>query len=370
MRILSANDCAADRLSVAVSVLLMGGLLYLGMTLFQYSDVHKVQPRPLNSSKSSPVVENSPPSTTSRMGVTIKLPLPPAPPAPVQPLVQPPVTEISAKLVAKNLLPLKPEVRLREKLHLVEPLQKSVVERPAANIGNPLKFRPRTPMVKDVVSISKQPKTVERSKTGPTNVAKLISSQPAQLLDPPKPIVNGSKNRQFGGVLLRLLEHGKGPNIEIGWPRRLVARRALHRHLTRCYGVRSAVLAANKNLYVMAGRPGHPWAIEMDRYSGFIRSPQGEPILKEAKLFQTIAEYHELNGWRPVRVFPRSVDAALLGGLGAVLGEKYKTAKRIRATYRWDGESLKLGDFIVDGSRLEGVVMLPAVRGLNCRFSA
>ena len=173
-------------------------------------------------------------------------------------------------------------------------------------------------------------------------MAKLTSSQPAQLLDPPKPIVNGSKNRQFGGVLLRLLEHGKGPNIEIGWPRRLVARRALHRHLTRCYGVRSAVLAANKNLYVMAGRPGHPWAIEMDRYSGFIRSPQGEPILKEAKLFQTIA----------------------------VLGEKYKTAKRIRATYRWDGESLKLGDFIVDGSRLEGVVMLPAVRGLNCRFSA
>jgi hypothetical protein len=176
-------------------------------------------------------------------------------------------------------------------------------------------------------------------------------------------MVDGVRNTKAGGALLRLLEHGQGPTIEIAWPQRADARRALYRKLAQCYGVRAAVLTGGTKLYAHTGAAGQTWSIDMDRFSGFIRSPQGEAIAEEARVFASIADRHGLTDWRPVRVFPRQVDAALLGGLGAVLGPLYKTARQIRAAYRWDRTRLILGDFIVDGRPLTGAVTLPLPRG-------
>ena len=176
-------------------------------------------------------------------------------------------------------------------------------------------------------------------------------------------MVDGTQNTKTGGVLLRLLEHGQGPVIEIAWPQRAAARRALYRQLTQCYGVKAALLTGDARLYANTGTAGETWSIDMDRFSGFIRSPQGEVIAEEARVFARIADRHGLVDWRPVRVFPRHVDAALLGGLGAVLGPQYKSAKQIRAAYRWDRSRLILGDFTVDGRPLTGAVALPLPRG-------
>jgi hypothetical protein len=176
-------------------------------------------------------------------------------------------------------------------------------------------------------------------------------------------MVDGARNTKSGGALLRLLEHGQGPVIEIAWPRRADSRRALYRQLTQCYGVKAAVLAGGARLFAAAGNVGETWPIDMDRFSGFIRSPQGEAIAEEARVFASIADRHRLTDWRPVRVFPRHVDAALLGGLGAVLGPQYKTARLIHAAYRWDRSRLILGDFTVDGRPLTGSVVLPLPRG-------
>ncbi len=176
-------------------------------------------------------------------------------------------------------------------------------------------------------------------------------------------MVDGTQNTKAGGALLRLLEHGQGPTIEIAWPQRADARRALYRQLTQCYGVKAALLTGGAKLYANAGTAGETWSIDMDRFSGFIRSPRGEAIAEEALVFARIADRHGLTDWRPVRVFPRHVDAALLGGLGAVLGPQYKSAKQIRAAYRWDRARLILGDFTVDGRPLSGAVALPLPRG-------
>ncbi len=175
--------------------------------------------------------------------------------------------------------------------------------------------------------------------------------------------MDGTRKTRVGGALLRLLEHGQGPTIEIAWPKRADARRALYRQLTQCYGVKAAVMVGGVKLFAAAGRAGEAWSIDMDRFSGFIRSPQGEVIAEEARVFARIADRHGLVDWRPVRVFPRHVDAALLGGLGAVLGPQYKSAKQIRAAYRWDRSRLILGDFTVDGRPLTGAVALPLPRG-------
>jgi hypothetical protein len=178
-----------------------------------------------------------------------------------------------------------------------------------------------------------------------------------------KTTVDGNQNVKNGGALLRLLEHGQGPTIEIAWPRRADARRALYRQLTQCYGVTLVVLVDGDKLYTASGNSGETWAINTDRFSGFIRSPQGEAIAEESRVFASIADHHGLSGWRPARVFPRHVDAALLGGLGAVLGAKYRTAKQIRAAYRWDRTGLILSDFSIDGRPLNGAVTLPVPRG-------
>ena len=178
--------------------------------------------------------------------------------------------------------------------------------------------------------------------------------------------MDGTQNAKIGGALLRLLEHGQGPIIEIAWPRQAHRRYALYRQLTQCYGVRTAVLASGDKLFAKSGAVGQVWSINMDRYSGFIRSPQGEEIAVESREFANIADHHRLTDWRSVRVFPRRVDAALLGGLGAVLGSQYKSAKQIRAAYRWNRSGIILGDFTVDGRPIEGVVTLPAPRGGRC----
>jgi hypothetical protein len=154
---------------------------------------------------------------------------------------------------------------------------------------------------------------------------------PAETAAPASPVVEAAPNRKEGGALLRLLEHGKGPTIEIAWPRSAADQRALYHRLTRCYGMRAAVIGPRSRLFAADSPAGEPWDIDRDRISGFLRSPRGEEIPEESRAFASIARRHGLTGWRPVRVFPRDVDAALLGGLARLVGPGYRSARSITA---------------------------------------
>jgi len=296
----SAGDRSqpADRLSLTVSALLIGGLLLASVALYRNAQTDKPkEPAQLP----APVVRQS-----GSAAMVIRLP--PPPPSP-----------------KRNFL--KPAKRAAETPVAVEPLKRTVAARPPPQ---------------------------------PAPAMKASGKPPAE---PAEAMVDGARNTKAGGALLRLLEHGQGPAIEIAWPERADARRALYHQLTQCYGVRAAVLAGGSRLYAETGAAGQTWPVDMDRFSGFIRSPQGEAIAEEARVFARIADRHGLTGWRPVRVFPRPVDAALLGGLGAVLGPRYKSARQIRAAYQWDRTRLILGDFTVDGRPVSGTVTLPLPRG-------
>jgi len=324
----------ADRLSLTVSGLLIAGLSLAVTALYQNAGIHRPKP---------PQPAQPPPALTARQSgsaaAVIRLPPPPAP--------QP---------AARGKL-LKPAKRPVEKPSAVVPLKRSadITPAPVAARTSPPPIEPLAPAPRPVARHVPQPNSA------PALAATTTSSSETE-----EKLVDGMQNAKAGGALLRLLEHGQGPAIEIAWPQRADARRALYRQLTRCYGVRTAVLAGGAGLYADEGAAGQPWRMDMDRFSGFIRSPQGEAIAEESRVFARIADWHGLTNWRPVRVFPRPVDAALLGGLGAVLGPRYKTARQIHAAYKWDRTRLVLGDFSVDGRPLEGAVTLPLPHRPGC----
>jgi len=63
-----------------------------------------------------------------------------------------------------------------------------------------------------------------------------------------------------------------------------------------------------------------------------------------------------------VRVFPRTVDARLLGGLRLLVGESYGTTKAIRARYRMSGRRLFVQEILADGRMIRGrLELLPVM---------
>ena len=174
-----------------------------------------------------------------------------------------------------------------------------------------------------------------------------------------------------GRTLLRLLEHGSGPEIELAWPDSAARRARLYRRLRDCYGVRVALMDGRDRLFAARGTPGAAWDLNLDRYSGFIRRPAGRPAQGEAEAAARIRAYHGgLAGARPVRVFPRRVDALLLGGLNRIVGPGYADRRTIRAHYRLDGARLLVERVEADGHALPGRIDLSAAARRACRRAA
>ncbi|MBT5777986.1 MAG: hypothetical protein HOI02_01095, partial [Rhodospirillaceae bacterium] len=181
----------------------------------------------------------------------------------------------------------------------------------------------------------------------------------------PDPVVEAE-----GRVLLRILEHGSGPEIEIAWPVSAIKRRALYRLFEACYGMEIALLDSAGRLYSRAGQAGRPWQPNLDRYSGFVRQPSGRLTSDEKDNVSRIRALHGgLRAASNVRLFPRRLDAFLLGGLKALIGEGYSRASAIRAHYRRDGDSVLVEGIRLDGRPISGRVDLSKA-GQRCRGGA
>ena len=171
-----------------------------------------------------------------------------------------------------------------------------------------------------------------------------------------------------GRRLLRLLEHGSGPTVELAWPARKSDRIHLYQRLRTCYGMQVALLDRDDRIFIAEGAPGSDWEINRDRYSGFIRRPSGSLSDEERDAAKRIREHHGgLLLARPIRVFPRRVDAFLLGGLRQLVGEDYDNVRTIRARYRLVGARLFLDEITADGGRVAGRVNLSKGSDRACR---
>lgn len=255
----------------------------------------------------------------------VALPPPPAPPAtPVAPLPAPAPRPIPVP--RKALTPLSAQPPPKPTAVAVRPLRAEDPKPPA----------PRTPTAK------------------PTLVP-----APAE---PPTTVVNPAEAPPDGRVLLRLLEHGSGPGIEIRWPMEAAERERLYRVLKRCYGMRLALLDSQNRLFVEDGARGRAWRPNLDRFSGFVRRPLGTLAGGERRQAAAIRARHgALGAAVPVRLFPRPVDALLLGGLRTLIGDGYGDRRTIRAQYRLAGSAVIIEGVTVNGRSVAGRVDLSRV---------
>ena len=168
-----------------------------------------------------------------------------------------------------------------------------------------------------------------------------------------------------GRALLKMLEAGKGPVIEIAWPQEPVDRTRLYRLLTSCYGMQTAILANGGGLYAPDSERGQAWIVNRDAVSGFIRKPAGATTKAELSIVTRIRTRHGIATGDTVRLFPRDVDAVMLGGLGRIVGPGYLNYRTIRARYRLVGDRITVVDIRVDGIGRPGQVALPGISRCN-----
>lgn len=172
------------------------------------------------------------------------------------------------------------------------------------------------------------------------------------------------KAAQTGRSLLKFLEHGKGPAIEIIWPDQAPVRDRLYSHLTNCFGMVSAILT--KAQFYKEGQTG-PWALNPDLFSGFLRQPTGNlPQVERAQISRIQNQNGLSRSSAAVRLFPRQSDAILLGGLQQLIGDEYLNARHIQGQYVLNSSGLRLINIHVDGRSIDGdIYFKPIVR--NCR---
>ncbi len=338
-----------DRLSIALSGTIAGAIILLCVAMF-----HSVKAEKTTQKKhlKSPTRIQQPQSPPQQMAV-IQLPPPPA----LHQLTTTPAIKPAAPTQKKTVAALKPSPKsvVRTKPESYKPLKAS---KPAPRVQKFVKpiAKTQSPVRKSVPVKPRRP-----VRAAPEKLKQTAPSKPEQQ------VVASAQHKSTGRVLLRMLEHGKGPTIEIAWPQSASQRSKLYLALTQCYGMQAAVLHHSKALFSASDPPGVSWKLNIDRFSGFLRSPQGAEIAAERNLFQQIAQRHQLTNWTPVRVFPRTVDAVLLGGLEQLIGAHYGAAKRIQARYQLYSSGLKLQDIQVDGNSITGSVALPFATRRSCR---
>ncbi len=153
------------------------------------------------------------------------------------------------------------------------------------------------------------------------------------------------KDFSKGRVLLKKLEHGKGPQIEVSWPSKVSQKQKLYSVFTKCFGMKTAGLNSSNQLFQKNDTPNKPLKLNVDTSSGFIREVNGRISSAETDETILIKQKHSNQIFKSfVRIFPRQVDASLLQGLHSVLGNDFSKAKQIKASYRLNEKDVEIFD--------------------------
>lgn len=217
----------------------------------------------------------------------------------------------------------------------------------------------KKPVLKKAISKKKR-KSITNKSASKNVVPKKVTSPTVRML-----LANTSPEAKKGRMLLRLLEHGLGPSIGLAWPEGAAARSSLYKLLRRCYGMFTALMAADGTLYSVA--ESGKWIPDMDRYSGFVRQPVGILPPVENKEAQRARHLLRLGPKTTlVRLFPRHVDAVLLGGLQNLLGGRYKKTETIHARYIQKGHKISIDFITADGRSVPGRIIFSAAQA-KCR---
>lgn len=279
----------------------------------------------------------------------------------MKPVERAPQLEKHQETIAE-IKPIKPQPKpepLKPTKTELTPLKPAVEKRPPPlvekDIQEPIKLKRVEP------AKNSKPKTVQKNK--PKSPAVITRAVVARA------VVDGTDYTvvKSGRVMLKLLEHGSGPKIEIIWPGQSRDREVLFKTFTRCYGMIVAVMDSKGGLYVADGEPRRPWKINLDRYSGFVRQSAGRDTGAQRSAAKKIrARHRNVVGGPAIRIFPRTMDAVLLGGLKKLVGASYAKSATIKADYRLLGNQVIVERVRVDGDQISGRVDLSGSLRPSC----
>ena len=318
--------------------------------------------------ESEPVIEQPPadsPSDSGDFQEAVRIILPPPPVSPVDQDIPPSLPKEASKETSKAQEPPQPKAAPQPR----EPVQKAAKPAPSPT---PVLIKPLTapkpqlpkkqPQEEIAQPVDKQPVTLAALEPVDVRPAPpLPQPAPAQEIyqeaeQEPAPIeikeIPVKEIQAKGRPLLRLMEYGQGSAVNIAWPANSNAMTRLYDELNRCYGMESLVIHQGR-LYNKAGL----FEPNQDRYSSFMREVQGQIPPRESEFLRKIP----VSG-APVRLFPRRVDAMLLGGLHHLLGQEAMEGHHISGTYSLSQNRLLVTDLRLDGVQVEGSVDLTAIR--------
>jgi hypothetical protein len=353
------SSITQTRLSVAVTALLAGLLLWQVQPAEQ-----KEQEAPVQTSQPEP--EKITRDRETPVPDIVHLPPPPSP-TPPTPTVE---IETTVDSAITPLIPQKPQVEMPVEVTDVPPLQPSdQVETPSRKSKDLMAGRqvlePGPVEAPQKVTISKKPDF--RKRLQPV-VSKSSSKATHERPEPRQTVHHATvQTAARGRALLRVLEHGKGPSIQISWPENEAARSQLSQQLRQCFGMQLALMDRRGQLFTVDTARGTAWSPNRDYYSGFVRQTAGRLPAPERQTARDIRRQHGQIGVE-VHIFPRRVDALMLGALKSIAGSAYDRAKIITARYDLAGSRLHIKDFRIDGLSASGMIDLTGVRHCQGRF--
>lgn len=165
----------------------------------------------------------------------------------------------------------------------------------------------------------------------------------------------GQANVLKGHQTLDMVANKGGLDMEIFWPGTARQSAYLYDVMTRCFGMRSAVLNRSGEMVSTAGKVQANQA----GLSPLIRQLKQPANRDEADVIAKIVAQHHVRGaYTPVRIFNKSVDARLVDGIAQLTGKPIGPNSVLRADYVIDRGRVFVANIIHDGVQVTGRVLL------------
>ena len=158
-----------------------------------------------------------------------------------------------------------------------------------------------------------------------------------------------------GQQTLDMVANIGGLDMEIFWPDTAQKSAYLYDVMTRCFGMRSAVLDRGGEIVSTAGKGQANHA----GLSPLIRQLKQPASPEEADMIAKIVMQHRVSGaYTPVRIFTKLVDARLVDGIAKLTGDTISPNSVLRASYVVDQAQVFVANITHNGVRAAGRVLL------------
>jgi hypothetical protein len=203
------------------------------------------------------------------------------------------------------------------------------------------------------------PKTIKTPALRPMPATPLTQTPSSQTRAPltakAQDIHISQANLLKGQQTLDMVANIGGLDMEIFWPDTAHESAYLYDVMTRCFGMRSAVLDREGEIFSTAGKgqANHAGLSPLIRQLQQLASP-GEADM----VAKIVAQHHVGGAYTPVRIFTESVDARLVDGIAKLTGEPIGPNSVLRAGYVIDQAQVFVANITHNGVRAAGRVLL------------